>query len=289
MAREHANIRLDMWGDADWRALSRDAQWLYELLLTHPETNRAGVCDWRPGRLAQMAAGTTAADIRAAADELARRFFVVVDEETEEILIRSFVKYDGVLKQPNMAVTMAQDWAGVASGRLRAVVAFEVQRLRQVRPEWSGWKATEKLATLLASPGIDVRDPSADPTPDPSSDPSVKGQADPSVRGHSTTTSTSTSTNASHSRAREAKKKPEMPLPASWAPTADHIARAKELGVDVIDEAENFRLHAETHDRRAANWNGAFTTWLKKSKQFATAGGGTPAEDFGADEWMWRA
>lgn len=80
-----------------------------------------------------------------------------------------------------------------------------------------------------------------------------------------------------------------MPLPASWAPTAEHIARAKDLGVDVIDEAENFRLHAETHDRRAANWNGAFTTWLKKSKQFATAGGGAPVEDFGADEWMYRA
>lgn len=58
----------------------------------------------------------------------------------------------------------------------------------------------------------------------------------------------------------------ETALPKSWAPTAEHIKRAKELGVDVVNEAENFRLHAETHDRRAANWNGAFTMWLKKSK-----------------------
>lgn len=35
-------------------------------------------------------------------------------------------------------------------------------------------------------------------------------------------------------------------------------------------EADSFRLHAETHDRHAANWNAAFTTWLKKAKPSAT-------------------
>lgn len=69
-------------------------------------------------------------------------------------------------------------------------------------------------------------------------------------------------------------------LPKDWAPTAEHIKRARERGVDVIDEAENFRLHAETHDRRAKNWNAAFTTWLKKSK---------PKPRSGGDSWMDRS
>lgn len=270
MAREHANIRIDMWGDADWRSLSREAQWLYMLLLTHPDTNRAGVCDWRPGRLSQMSAGTTPADIKRAARELEAKHFVVTDDVSEEILIRSYVKYDGVLKQPNLAVTMAKDWAGVGSMRLRAVVAFEVQKTRVHRPDLPIW-GIEKLRTLLESPGLDIKsDPSVDPRVDPTDDPSGDPKPYPSVEGPSTSTSTSTATNASHSR--EARRK-ETPLPKSWAPTVEHMQRAKELGVDVADQAENFRLHAETHDRRAANWNGAFTMWLKKATPAPKQGG----------------
>lgn len=67
------------------------------------------------------------------------------------------------------------------------------------------------------------------------------------------------------------KKKPEIRIPNTWAPTASHIARAKEKGVDVMRQAEAFKLHAETHDRRAANWNAAFTTWLIKAKPEVTA------------------
>lgn len=266
MAREHANIRLDMWGDADWRALSRDAQWLYMMLLTHPDTNRAGVCDWRPGRIAKMANGVKAADVKKIATELERGLFVVIDEDTEEILVRSYVKYDGVLKQPNLTVTMVNDWCSVASERLRAVVAFEVQKLRAVRPEMPAWKV-ERIATLVETPGLDVRrDPSGNPSVDPSGDPKPDPTAEGELMGASTLTATYTATNASHSRAREAKK-PELRLPKSWAPNASHIERAKTAGIDVMAEAEAFRLHAETHDRHAANWNAAFTTWLTKSRR----------------------
>jgi hypothetical protein len=263
MAREHANVRLDMWGDRDWRSLSPTAQWLYMVLLTHPKTNRAGVSDWRAGRIAQLAHGLSADDVRKIAAELAERFFIVIDEDTEEVLVRSFVKYDGVLKQPNMTITMVNDWTGVASARLQGVVAFEVQKIRARYPEWTIWEKSQ-LATLLETPGIDVR---ANPSADPSADPSDN----PSSRGPSTTTSTSTTTNASHSVARKVDRGREAPLPKDWAPTADHIAVAKELGVDVIREADNFRLHAETHDRRAVRWNAAFTMWLKKAKPSAAA------------------
>jgi hypothetical protein len=277
MAREHANVRLDMWGDRDWRALTSDAQRLYLLLLTHPETNRAGVSDWRPGRLSQMCSDKSADDVRVIARELIANYFIAVDEVTEEVLIRSFVKYDGVLKQPNMTVTMVNDWTGVASERLRGIVAFEVKKIRGRFPDWTIW-SNPKLETLFEHPGVDIRiDPSVDPRADPSVDPKAKA----SVRGASTTTSTSTTTNASHSAA----KKPELRIPKDWAPTAEHMKRAKELKVDVVSEADNFRLHAETHDRHAANWNAAFTTWLKKARpSTAKPTRRVPAND----EWMYR-
>lgn len=62
-------------------------------------------------------------------------------------------------------------------------------------------------------------------------------------------------------------KKPEVRLPRGWAPTSSHYERARETGVDIAAEVESFRLHAETHDRHAANWNSAFTTWLKKAAE----------------------
>lgn len=54
-------------------------------------------------------------------------------------------------------------------------------------------------------------------------------------------------------------------LPADWAPTAAHIAKAKELSVDLSREAEVFRLHAESRGRKAVNWNSAFSMWLTKA------------------------
>jgi hypothetical protein len=76
----------------------------------------------------------------------------------------------------------------------------------------------------------------------------------------------------------EAKKRPTA-IPKDWAPTAAHIERAKEKRVNVLNQAEAFKLHAETHDRRAANWNAAFTTWLMKSKPEETVG-------FDPKNWM---
>lgn len=275
MAREHANVRLDMWGDDDWRSLSMPAQWLYELLLTHPKTNRAGVSDWRPNRLAGMARGLSAADVVAMAVELEAGFFIVTDAEKEEILIRSYVKHDGVLKQPNMAVTMANDWAGVSSSRLRAVIAFEVQKLRDESPDLPGWKSEKQLATLLTADALNIK---TDPSSHPSVDPSVKGETYPSVEGHATSTTTTTATEASLPRG--GAKLKETRLPSDWVPTKSHFDLAAERRVDLAAEVDAFRRHAETHDRHAARWNAAFTTWLKKSKPKAT---GNP------DAWMNRS
>ena len=62
------------------------------------------------------------------------------------------------------------------------------------------------------------------------------------------------------------KKTPERELPASWTPTPEHAERAKAKSIDLAEQAEAFRLHAETHARRAANWNAAFTMWLTKAR-----------------------
>lgn len=96
------------------------------------------------------------------------------------------------------------------------------------------------------------------------------------------------------------KRKPKRahPLPASWTPTGEHEKRAASLGLDLAQQVELFRLHAEAHGRTAKQWNAAFTTWLIKAPTFDR--GTSPASPSApklvdrdaASEWVreeWRA
>jgi len=185
MARDHAVIRLDMWGDDDWRQLTVAAQHLYMLVLTSPSLSFCGVADWRPGRVAKLAHDWTAGGVQRAADELIDSNFLIVDEETEEVLVRSFVRHDGLMKMPNMATAMANDHAAIASARLRGVVVHELRRLHEERPTLAGWKSVKALAVLdrtAIDPSVKgYGNPSGEGSVDLAANPSVEDEANPSV------------------------------------------------------------------------------------------------------------
>lgn len=151
MARDRASIRIDMWGDDDWRDLSVGAQHLYMLLLSHPTLSYAGVADWKPGRLAAMTHGSSSASVVESAAELERASFIVIDLDTEEVLVRSFVKHDGLMKQPKLVVSMTTAFAAVASKRIRQVIAFEVQKLKETDPTLNAWGVKQVQTVLTAS------------------------------------------------------------------------------------------------------------------------------------------
>lgn len=177
MARDHARISLGIWSDDDWRDLSPRAQHLYFVLLTQPTLTYAGVADWRPARLRALAGGWGHDEFELAAAELARGLYIVVDEDTEEVLIRSFVKHDGLMKQPNMAVSMVRAYEATASRAIRGVFIHELNRLRETAPELGGWKSCQHL---LGNRSID---PATHPTNYPSVDPSIEGESTPSGKG----------------------------------------------------------------------------------------------------------
>lgn len=172
MARDHARIDLEIWNDDDFRELSPRAQHLYFVLLTSPTLSYCGVCDWRPSRIIPLAGGWTRDGLEAAAEELAERLYIVVDEDTEEVLVRSFIRNDGLMKQPKMAVAMAKAFAGVASKSIRGVIAHELKRLHADQPDLNGWGEKWKAAELLSK---DSLNPSDYPTGYPSRKGSGKG------------------------------------------------------------------------------------------------------------------
>lgn len=153
--RDYAQIKLAIWNDDQWRALSVPAQMLYLTLLSHPSLLACGVGDWRPGKLAGLSAGWDRDSIADAASELVDGLFILIDEDTEEYLIRSYVRHDGVMKNNNLPTTMARSLAEVGSNVLRGVVVFEVQRLHADCPDLIGWKKSAEARALLDKAGVD--------------------------------------------------------------------------------------------------------------------------------------
>lgn len=154
MARKFAQFKLAMWGDDDFRDLSPAEQHLYFVAVTEPSVDHCGVGDWRPGRLAAKARGWTAEQVLLTSTGLIDRLYLVVDESTEEMLVRSFVRHDELMKQPKMAIAVCRARDAVASASLRGVVVHELRRLKEDFPELSCW-GIEKVAETLSKPLID--------------------------------------------------------------------------------------------------------------------------------------
>ncbi len=161
MPRDYAQIRQDMWSDDRWRALTAPAQWLYMLLLSDPRLTYAGVTDWHPGKLSQRAKECTGRDVVFAGFELAEAYFVVIDEDTEEVMIRSYLRHDPLMRNPRLAVTMAKDFGGVASNKIRAAIVWELQRLKRSEPDLPAWEKPQ-VKTVLKQNAVNPREMTTD-------------------------------------------------------------------------------------------------------------------------------
>lgn len=165
MARDHARINIAIWGSTGFRKLSPAAQHLYFVLVTSSTLNYAGVADWRPKRLAALSESWTVDDVDTAAHELSSAHVAIIDDDTEEVLIRTWIKHDGLIDQPRMAVSVANAYAGVSSLMIRGVIVHELRKLKSAKPELKGW-GKEKLTEVLDEPEIDPNETPVYPLPE---------------------------------------------------------------------------------------------------------------------------
>lgn len=151
--RQYAQILKSIWADTDWRSLTRDAQWLYQLLLSQSSMNYAGVLPITVRRWSNLAADATVSVVENALVELDAKRFLVVDWDTEEALIRTFIRNDGLWKQPNMLTTAIRHASDTASDRLRWALHDELLRI----PAHGQRGTLEKEASALVG-GCAARD-----------------------------------------------------------------------------------------------------------------------------------
>lgn len=140
MARDHARIQVAIWSDPDFRRLDSTAQRMYLLLLSQPRLSYCGSLDYLPTRYAMLAPDEDDLSVEQAVKRLEADRYVVVDRESHELLIRSYVRHDGLLASPNVTKAMVKDRAALLSEMLRAVVDDELNRAYLEDSKRLGWK-----------------------------------------------------------------------------------------------------------------------------------------------------
>jgi len=153
VARDHARIQTAIWNDPDWRKLDQGAQHLYWMLASSPDLSYCGRLDYIPGRMTDLCSGLTAPKIHAAVKRLERGRYIVVDRKTHELLVRSFIRHDGILARRNMGHACARALGLVHSQPIRDAVLHELARLwveDSARDGWAGFKDYDPMAFDMA-------------------------------------------------------------------------------------------------------------------------------------------
>ena len=129
MARNYGRISASIWSDDAFCALPTHAQRMYLFLLSQPNLNHAGILPLTVRRWTRSAHGLTPELVRRDLAMLAKARFIVIDEDTEEVLIRSLVRNDGVWRQPKVMLAMKADTDEIASRSLRVELRIEITRI----------------------------------------------------------------------------------------------------------------------------------------------------------------
>lgn len=129
MARSFARIITAIWRNAEFRALHSGAQRVYLLLVTQPNISAAGTLPLTVRRWAEMSPDTTVQHINRELEALTAGRFIGVDLSTEEVLVRSFVRWDGGYGNRKRRPVIRAAADELVSPALRAMLGAEFERL----------------------------------------------------------------------------------------------------------------------------------------------------------------
>lgn len=183
MARSHAKVLSRVWRDEEWRNLTMAGQWLYVVLLSQPKLTLVGSLEVTPNRWVGFCCDADQEQITDALFELRSSTLVHVDDDTEELLIRSFTKND--LDPRRLNVNLAKglwgQWGAIESHRIRIAAvdgmpeevwvklalhapedALDIRRSRQLEPDVPTGRSDRTIEPPPSShhPPVDFHRPS---------------------------------------------------------------------------------------------------------------------------------
>lgn len=129
MAREYARYLMSTHKSGDWASLSTTEHDCYMALLSSPELEWSGVAPYFPARYASLASDLNTRKVAKAWQALETAGMLVIDRETGELLVRSFLRHDRVFSKPNIVKAFCRAYERVASAKLRGVIRAEIARI----------------------------------------------------------------------------------------------------------------------------------------------------------------
>jgi hypothetical protein len=160
MARKYAKLWLNAWtAESDFYNLGPDAQWLYWVLVSHPKLTPAGVLPPQPRQWAKRAKGMTVKRVTAAYDQLVARSYLLADDDTEEVLIRTFIRWDKGYRTPNIRKSIETSIGRIESHRLRHTANHELTLAVTHDGTLSGTDGPDDDGTHGATPAEPITEP----------------------------------------------------------------------------------------------------------------------------------
>jgi hypothetical protein len=144
VARSEARLLFTVWeGLSDLR--SDAARLAYFAVLTDPSLTQCGAGPLRVSRWKKQLRWNDADKMRTALSELDEHRKIFIDYDTEEVLVRTLVRRDGVAKMPNVLRSALKSAVLIESHRLRKELAVELRTLHDERAD----EAEGLLRTVL--------------------------------------------------------------------------------------------------------------------------------------------
>lgn len=120
MPRNYGRIKVEVWEvGSDFKRLEVGPQWLYMMLVSQPVVSLVGTLVYGPRKWSRLAGGLTLEQLEQLVERLEAERYVLVDRETEELLIRSFVKHDEPWRLPNLLTGARLAYRAVESDTIR--------------------------------------------------------------------------------------------------------------------------------------------------------------------------
>ncbi|BDD81446.1 hypothetical protein TPB0596_12090 [Tsukamurella pulmonis] len=154
MTNTQGNVQESIWRDRQFRGLTRSAQCTYIQLLCQKELDRAGILPYQPTKWAKGCDAMSLGELESDIVELQHARFVYLDDETDELLVRTYLRKESA-KHPNHLKAGFRAAKAVASRMLRAVLVAELKLIGT---------ADAKAVAGEIDPGED-HDPDATPMP----------------------------------------------------------------------------------------------------------------------------
>lgn len=160
MSGDYTKLSRSIWDNPDFAALTPESKLLYMYLISSKKLTACGVLDLMPGRWAGKL-GLTRERLELAIRELSETRFVVIDLDTDELLVRTFVRHGVTLTSWQMCKAMWKAVERIDSTKLRDALALALP------PE--AW-TNEKVEPFLEQPKHSESDDLSDDLSDGASD-----------------------------------------------------------------------------------------------------------------------